>query len=684
MRDNMLVKHYAGSISYGTNIATSDVDFRGLFCADPINIRTPFFTVRECTDVDEEDTKLYELTHFMKLCLDCNPNIIETLWVDRSDLVRSSVGYELLRANRHALLSSKLAFTFSGYAISQLNRIKGHNKWINNPQPVAAPVEADYITMVQSFLPEKIMPRDFNIRARSRDHMLVPYGGHLHGVYPAKGKELVNKDGWLCINDHSDHSVMGVPSFIIKFNHEVYKVAKETHKSYWSWKNNRNAARGDLEEKFGYDCYSDDTEFLTNEGWKLFDEVDESHTLATFNQYSHRVEYQVPTERIDSLYTGNMYHFTGHHTDSLVTANHNMFVRSYSRNKQEEGGWEFARAGELPETFDTLTSISPKQNRQLLPKGFTASILNDIDMLNLLRVIGWYISDGTMQFRDGEVKAMRISQSKPQSKLTQTLNKQRKCNKIDCKHYVYEASGISNYPENIWTFDKKLSTVIYEQCGHGSKTKRIPNWCFHLTKREMTTLLVALLQGDGSTRNHQNHTHVYYTSNEKLADDVQRLGLLCGFETSHYGPYDYNGMNHVHINMRPTTRRTTRDRVEKIPVENKRIVCFMVPNYTLITRRNGQVGFHGNTKHAMHLVRLLRMGVEALRDGEIIVKRPDAQELLDIRRGTWTYKEIVEYATDMDHEVRDVLYHNTPLRKKPDIKFAAQLLMEVQDLTWGS
>ena len=341
MRDNMLVKHYAGSISYGTNIATSDVDFRGLFCADPINIRTPWFAVRECTDVNEEDTKLYDLTHFMKLCLDCNPNIIETLWVDRSDLVRSSVGYELLRANRHALLSSKLAFTFSGYAISQLNRIKGHNKWINNPQPVEAPVEADYITMVQSFLPEKIMPRDFNIRARSHNHALVPYGGHLYGVYPNKGKELVNVEGRLCPTDHSDHSAMGVPSFIIKFNHEVYKVAKENHASYWSWKDNRNKARGELEEKFGYDA-----------------------------------------------------------------------------------------------------------------------------------------------------------------------------------------------------------------------------------------------------------------------------------------------------------------------------------------------------KHAMHLVRLLRMGVEALRDGEIIVKRPDAKELLDIRSGAWTYKEIVEYATDMDHEVRDVLYHNTPLRKKPDIKFAAQLLMDVQDLTW--
>ena len=119
MKDNMLVKHYAGSISYGTNLPTSDVDFRGVFCGDPVNIRTPFFTVRECEDTLEEDTKLYELSHFMKLCLDCNPNVIETLWVNDTDITFRTAAYDLLREHRHGLLSSKVAFTTSGYAIAQ-------------------------------------------------------------------------------------------------------------------------------------------------------------------------------------------------------------------------------------------------------------------------------------------------------------------------------------------------------------------------------------------------------------------------------------------------------------------------------------------------------------------------------------------------------------------------------------
>ena len=265
--------------------------------------------------------------------------------------------------------------------------------------------------------------------------------------------------------------------------------------------------------------------------------------------------------------------------------------------------------------------------------------------------------------------------------MTQTLTKQRNSGKNVCNHYSYEPRGMANYPENIWTFPRELSEIIFEECGHGSASKRLPRWCYFLTKREMTTLLIALLRGDGSQRNHQKHTHVYHTINQDLAGDVQHLAVMCGYETSLYGPYN-NGMCQVHINMRPSPRRTARQRVEKIPVSNKRIVCFMVPNLTLITRRNGQVGFHGNTKHAMHLVRLLRMCTETLTTGQVIVHRPDANELLEIRNGSWSYDELIKYAESIDNQVRNQLYHTTKLRKKPNLKEASRILMETLEIAW--
>lgn len=253
MEKNLIVKHLAGSRAYGTSVADSDTDYRGVFCADPINLLTPFFPVRECEDKSEEDTKLFELAHFMKQCLDCNPNIIETLWVDKADIVTTSDAYEHLCGYRHDLLSSKVAFTTSGYALSQLHRIKGHNKWINNPQPVEPPRHTDYVSLVQSFTIEKMMPRDFNIAEFNANHRLISYGREIYGVYASHGHQLYDSTHKLNTTFEGDRHEYGSPLFIIKWNKQDYKDAKERHKNYWTWKNNRNEKRGALEEEFGYD-----------------------------------------------------------------------------------------------------------------------------------------------------------------------------------------------------------------------------------------------------------------------------------------------------------------------------------------------------------------------------------------------------------------------------------------------
>jgi hypothetical protein len=63
--------------------------------------------------------------------------------------------------------------------------------------------------------------------------------------------------------------------------------------------------------------------------------------------------------------------------------------------------------------------------------------------------------------------------------------------------------------------------------------------------------------------------------------------------------------------------------------------------------------FGYDTKHAQHLVRMLRMGIEILRDGEVRVRRPDAEDLRAIRAGAWSYDELVERADRLGEEVRE-------------------------------
>lgn len=55
---------------------------------------------------------------------------------------------------------------------------------------------------------------------------------------------------------------------------------------------------------------------------------------------------------------------------------------------------------------------------------------------------------------------------------------------------------------------------------------------------------------------------------------------------------------------------------------------------------------HGyDTKHAVHLIRLLRMGEEILTRGEVLVQRPDAEELIALRQGAWPFERVLQEAT---------------------------------------
>ena len=78
-----------------------------------------------------------------------------------------------------------------------------------------------------------------------------------------------------------------------------------------------------------------------------------------------------------------------------------------------------------------------------------------------------------------------------------------------------------------------------------------------------------------------------------------------------------------------------------------------------------EVKFGLDTKHAAHLVRLMRMCKEILTLGKVIVRRPDAEELLSIRAGAWSYDQIVEYAEKVEAECA-ALYDTSILRKEPD------------------
>lgn len=58
-----------------------------------------------------------------------------------------------------------------------------------------------------------------------------------------------------------------------------------------------------------------------------------------------------------------------------------------------------------------------------------------------------------------------------------------------------------------------------------------------------------------------------------------------------------------------------------------------------------------DTKHGTHLIRLMRTGLEILRDGKLNVRRSDAEELLFIRDGGLSYDDLMAQATTLRAQV---------------------------------
>lgn len=112
-----------GSRAFGLSIETSDEDRRGVFLppADwSWSLTKPPEQVESFSPgIEEVD---WEIEKFLRLALQANPNILETLW-SPTVLLADETGTEL-RAMRTSFLSRHLYRTYSGYVLSQLRLMR--------------------------------------------------------------------------------------------------------------------------------------------------------------------------------------------------------------------------------------------------------------------------------------------------------------------------------------------------------------------------------------------------------------------------------------------------------------------------------------------------------------------------------------------------------------------------------
>jgi DNA polymerase III epsilon subunit len=275
---NLIFRCLTGSRAYGTNNEHSDTDVRGVFAADPISLMTPFYPVEQVEGPG--DTVLYELSKYVRLVVDQNPNIVELLWIEPEDVQFEAAPWRLLRDQRARLLTTKVAVTYGGFAAQALKQMKGRDRWLNKPQPVEPPQQRDFMTMVHNFsigrspleVPQLdtlyheglavLAPsdgREFNSRLpEDGNWTAVSIKSGLFLLYAGGSGTWFDAQGQLRVFTHEQAGryCKGVPAAIVNFNQAEYDSRKRDHTHYWTWIRERNQERGAMEAKLGYDAKS--------------------------------------------------------------------------------------------------------------------------------------------------------------------------------------------------------------------------------------------------------------------------------------------------------------------------------------------------------------------------------------------------------------------------------------------
>ena len=99
-------------------------------------------------------------------------------------------------------------------------------------------------------------------------------------------------------------------------------------------------------------------------------------------------------------------------------------------------------------------------------------------------------------------------------------------------------------------------------------------------------------------------------------------------------------------------------------------------------QQNIEHGKNYDSKNMMHTFRLLDMGIEILRTGKIIVKRPNREELLAIRRGEWLYDDLLEKADEKMEELKKA-YSESNLPEESDKEKVEALVVRLREIVYA-
>mgnify|MGYP002515561838 CR=1 FL=1 len=335
-------------------------------------------------------------------------------------------------------------------------------------------------------------------------------------------------------------------------------------------------------------CYDEETEILTDSGWKLFKDLLPTDRVAQKRE-NNEIEFVFPIDYIVASYNGEMIGCKSKLVDFLVTPKHRCLFKSLMAKN-----YSVRQAGEIYGMYGNFIKEAKWKKSE-----------TDAD-LDWFEFLGFWFAKGSAQVDAARRKYRIILTQNSTEYVEDLINRNVSHFKNEFHRYAKKSGGYN------WELYQKDIAEVFFAYGK-ALTKKVPQWIKDAGTEELLSFLKGYLVGDGFTD--KNGCQKLCTSSIQLANDLHEMavkaGLIANFKkyTSRKRKvmYDENGHitgwkfvegQSIYYEIK-FSKRGHFPKVEKKhwykKVYNGNVYCVKVPTGMVMVRRNGYNHWSGNT-----------------------------------------------------------------------------------------
>lgn len=313
-----------------------------------------------------------------------------------------------------------------------------------------------------------------------------------------------------------------------------------------------------------YGCYSEDTQVLTDKGWKFFYDLDKSEHILQWDKVTNKLSWVKPLNYFEYDVDDDMYLFENRHISQLVTKNHKVACQVKKRRKP------FSEY-QLVEAQD----IMPSWILNFPLAGELDGSITEEDAY----IIGWWLTDA-WKHKDG--KACMFSQSKPDTlkKLKGWLDSHG----VQYSEYVKYSKNPKHKDEHTFYVTGELANKLLTNYPDREIPWSVLMWDVSSRKK----LLEGLMDGDGSYHN-DGYSSTFWSKKQERLDVVQALCVSLNYRAF---VTDKGGV--VFNTAHNSTQTQSKHHKDKVAYKGK-VYCLETETGAFVVRRNGKAFISGNS-----------------------------------------------------------------------------------------